>query len=158
NSKYFTLGEENSLAWYSPYAQWGGNPVDLHLLARAAARPEPLVRGIESLLTQLDRAASVEVKPMSQAMAFAMLPSRVGAAVFGWMGLLGLLLAAVGLYGVLLYSVSRRIREIGLRMALGATPGGILGLVLRQVAGLSAAGIAVGLAVSVFAVRPLAMF
>src|SRR5205814_6107348 len=107
---------------------------------------------------QLDPAASVEVKPMSKALVFALLPSRVGAGILGAMGLLGLLLAAVGLYGVLLYSVSRRTREIGLRMALGATSRGILSLVLRQAAALSAAGIGAGLALAVFAVRPLAMF
>src|SRR5438552_3022552 len=66
--------------------------------------------------------------------------------------------AAVGLDGVLVYSVSRRTREIGLRMALGATSRGILSLVLRQAAVLSAAGIGAGLALAVFAVRPLAMF
>src|SRR5207253_11093021 len=118
--------------------------VDLHLLARAAGRPEALIAGINSLVGQLDPAASVEVKPMSKALVFALLPSRVGAGILGAMGLLGLLLAAAGLYGVSLYSVSRRTREIGLRMALGATPRGILSLVLRQAAALSAAGIVVG--------------
>jgi ABC-type antimicrobial peptide transport system permease subunit len=74
------------------------------------------------------------------------------------MGFLGLALAAVGLYGVLLYSVSRRIREIGVRVALGATPGGILRLVLRQSATLATVGIAIGMGLAYFAVRPLAMF
>jgi putative ABC transport system permease protein len=62
------------------------------------------------------------------------------------------------LYGVLLYSVSRRIREIGLRVALGAAPGSVLGLVLRQTAALTLTGIAIGLALAVIAVRPLAAF
>jgi putative ABC transport system permease protein len=158
NSKYFTLGEENAFALYSPYAQSGGNPVDLHFMLRAKAEPDSLIPGIYALLGQVDPAASVEVKPMSKALGFALLPSRVGAGILGAMGLLGLLLAGVGLYGVLLYSVSRRTREIGLRMALGATFPGILSLVLRQAAALSAAGIGVGLALAVFAVRPLAMF
>src|ERR1051326_8083250 len=95
---------------------------------------------------------------MSQALVFALLPSRFGAAILGSVGLLGLALAAIGLYGALLYSVSRRTREIGLRMALGATRSGILDLVLRQSAGLAAAGIAIGLALAIFAVRPLALF
>ena len=158
NSKYFTLGEENALAYYEPYAQWDGSVVILHFLVRAAARPEPLVPAIHSVLGQLDPTAALEIKPMHRALGFALLPSRVGAALLGSMGLLGLALASIGLYGVLLYSVSRRIREIGLRMALGATPGGILGLVLRQSATLAAVGIAIGMALAVFAVRPLAMF
>ena len=61
-------------------------------------------------------------------------------------------------YRVLLYSVSRRIREIGLRVALGAAPRNVLLLVLRQSAALAAIGIGIGVAFSVFAVRPLAMF
>jgi ABC-type antimicrobial peptide transport system permease subunit len=158
NSKYFTLGEENAMAYYEPYAQWDGSVVNLHFLVRAAARPEPLIPAINSVLSQLDPTAALEIKPMQRALTFAMLPSRVGALLLGSMGLLGLALASVGLYGVLLYSVSRRIREIGLRVALGATPGGILGLVLRQSAALAAVGIGIGMALAVFAVRPLAMF
>ena len=158
NSKYFTLGEENALAYYEPYAQWDESVVNLHFLVRAAARPEPLIPAINSVLGQLDPTAALEIKPMQRALVFAMLPSRVGAVLLGSMGLLGLALASIGLYGVLLYSVSRRIREIGLRMALGATPGGILGLVLRQSATLAAVGIGIGMALAVFAVRPLAMF
>jgi len=158
NSKYFSLGEENALAYYEPYDQSPGPVADLHFLVRATGRPEPLIPGINTSLGQLDPTASLEIKPMSKALVFAMLPSRVGAAILGSMGMLGLLLASVGLYGVLLYSVSRRIREIGLRVALGATPAGILRLVLRQSAVLSAAGIGIGMALAVFAVRPLARF
>jgi ABC-type antimicrobial peptide transport system permease subunit len=87
-----------------------------------------------------------------------MLPSRVGAAVLGSMGLLGLALASIGLYGVLLFAVSRRIREIGLRMALGATPRGILQMVLGESALLVALGVGLGIAIAALAVRPLAMF
>jgi ABC-type antimicrobial peptide transport system permease subunit len=95
---------------------------------------------------------------MSKALVFALLPSRVGAAVLGSVGLLGLALAAIGLYGALLYSVSRRMREIGLRVALGAGPGSVLRLVLSHSAALAGGGIGIGVALSVFAVRPLALF
>jgi ABC-type antimicrobial peptide transport system permease subunit len=95
---------------------------------------------------------------MRNALAMALLPSQAGALVLGSMGLLGLTLAAIGLYGVLLYAVSRRIREIGLRVALGATPGRILRLVLQQSLVLAGSGTVLGLALAVFAVRPLAMF
>ena len=158
NSKYFTLGEENAFAYYEPYTQSDESTVSLHFLVRAAGRPEPLIPAINSVLGQLDGTAALEIKPMHSALVFAMLPSRVGAVLLGSMGLLGLVLASIGLYGVLLYSVSRRIREIGLRVALGATPGGILSLVLRQSAALAAVGIGIGMALAVFAVRPLAMF
>jgi predicted permease len=164
NSKYFTLGERNMSAYYSPYAQWQrplhhtSDRPDLNFVIRAAGPPEPLVAPIDALLGRLDETAAIETKPMSQALVFALLPSRFGAAIAGSVGLLGLALAAIGLYGVLLYSVSRRIREIGLRVALGAAPRNVLLLVLRQSAALAAIGIGIGVALSVFAVRPLAMF
>ena len=95
---------------------------------------------------------------MSQALTFALLPSRFGAAILGSVGLLGVALAAIGLYGALLYGVTRRLREIGLRIALGATWQDVLWLVLRQSVTLAATGIAIGITLAVFAVRPLAMF
>jgi predicted permease len=158
NSKYFTLGEEDQPAYYQPYASMRPMPRALNFLVRATGRPEPLVPAIAGVLGELDRTAAVETKPMSKALTFALLPSQVGAAVLGTIGLLGLLLAAVGLYGALLYSVTQRLPEIGVRMALGASPGSVLRLVVRQSATLAGIGSAVGLGMAVVAVRPLAMF
>jgi len=158
NSKYFTLGEQDMPAYYAPYDTTPGARAAVDFLIRAVGRPEPLVPEISRRLGELDRTAAVETKPMSQALAFALLPSQVGAAVLGAVGLLGLVLAAVGLYGALLYSVSRRLPEIGVRMALGASPGSVLGLVVRQSAILAGFGSLVGLALAILAVRPLAMF
>jgi len=157
NSKYFTLGEKEQPAYYAPYTSGQGDRA-LNFLIRAAGRPEPLVAPVSRALGELDRTAAVETKPMSKALVFAMLPSQVGAAVLGAIGLLGLLLAAIGLYGALLYSVSRRLPEIGVRMALGASPGSVLRLVVRQSAILAGIGSAIGLAIAVVAVRPLSMF
>ena len=158
NSKYFTLGEENMSAYYAPYWETPEERSTLDFLLRAAGRPEPLVPAVAATLGALDPTAAIETKPMSKALVFALLPSRVGAAVLGSVGLLGLALAAIGLYGALLYSVSRRMREIGLRVALGASPGSVLRLVLSHSAALAGGGIAIGVALSVFAVRPLALF
>ena len=157
NSKYFSLGEENMSAYYAPFAQSDMSDT-LDFLVRAAGPPQPLAAPVDALLGRLDATAGIETKPMSQALVFALLPSRFGAAILGSVGILGLALAAIGLYGVLLYSVTRRIREIGLRMALGATSRDVLRLVLRQGLSLAAAGIAIGTALAVFAVRPLAAF
>jgi predicted permease len=158
NSKYFSLGEHDQPAYYAPWVPNRGGRNAVNFMVRAAARPEPLVPAVTRVLGELDRTAAVEVKPMSKALVFAMLPSQVGAAVLGAVGLLGLALAAIGLYGALLYSVSRRLPEIGLRMALGASPTSVLRLVVRQSAGLAGAGAAIGLVIAVFAVRPLAFF
>ena len=157
-SKYFTLGEENAFAFYEPYDASQRELVNLHFLVRARVEPQSLVSSIDRVLGDLDRTAAIDTKPMSRALTFAMLPSRVGAAMLGSIGLLGLALASIGLYGTLAYAVSRRIREIGLRVALGATPGAVLSLVLRQSGSLVAAGLAIGLAIAALVVRPLSFF
>jgi len=156
NSKYFTLGEDNPLALYNAFDPdpWMTN---LHFLVRAS-RPRDVVKEIAQTLGRLDSSASIEVKPMRDAMGFAFLPSRLGAALLGSMGLLGLALASIGLYGVLAYSVARRTREIGLRVALGADRAAVLRMVARESAVLLIIGLAIGLAISVFATKPLAMF
>jgi putative ABC transport system permease protein len=123
-----------------------------------SSRPEGLVQPIAGALGELDPSAAVEVKPMRKALGFALLPSRIGAALLGSAALLGLALAAIGLYGVLAYSVARRTPEIGLRMALGANGRAVLKMILRESVRLVGSGVAIGLAVATFATRPLAMF
>jgi predicted permease len=159
NSSYFTLADRNALALYRPYRPGtGADGTTLQFLTRATGSPDAMVATVRRTLDALDPASAVEVRPMHGALAMALLPSQAGAAVLGSVGVLGLALASIGLYGVLLYTVSRRVREIGVRMALGAGPAGILRLVLRHSLGLVGTGIACGVAISVFAVRPLAMF
>jgi len=157
NSKYFTLGEEDGLAMYWPYLQMDRPTVNLHFMVRAA-QPRTVVKEVAQTLGRLDASAAVEVKPFRDAMGFAFLPSRVGAAMLGSMGLLGLALASIGLYGLLAYSVARRTREIGLRMALGADRRAVLRMVARESFLLLGIGLAIGLSISVFVTKPLAMF
>jgi predicted permease len=157
NSKYFTLGEENALAMYTPFAQ-GPESENLNFMIRAAQFPQGLVKIINRALGALDQSAAIETKPMRGALVLALLPSRAGAAILGSIGMLGLLLASIGLYGVLAYTISRRIREIGLRMALGASPRTVLWMVFRDSFLLVAAGISIGLGIAMFATQPLAMF
>ncbi|HBY60337.1 MAG TPA: hypothetical protein DEH78_10975 [Solibacterales bacterium] len=95
---------------------------------------------------------------MRQATAFALLPSRAGAAVLGAVGVLALALASVGLYGVMAYSLSRRTREIGLRRALGAGRGDVLRLVLREGGLILAIGLVSGMALALLATQPLVRF
>jgi ABC-type antimicrobial peptide transport system permease subunit len=85
-----------------------------------------------------------EARPAAEVVATTVAPTRIGAALLGAFGALALLLAAVGLYGVVAYSVTTRTREIGVRMALGSRPGEVLRLVLAQAGRLSLAGIGVG--------------
>jgi predicted permease len=157
NSKYFTLGEENALAMYTPYAQGPGTE-RLNFMIRAAEFPPGLVKVINRTLGALDQSAAIETKPMRDALVLALLPSRAGAAILGSIGVLGLVLASIGLYGVLAYTISRRIREIGLRVALGASPHNVLWMVLRDSLLLVAVGITIGLGIAMVATQPLAMF
>jgi ABC-type antimicrobial peptide transport system permease subunit len=81
---------------------------------------------------------------------------RLIARVSGFFGVLALVLACIGLYGLLSYEVSRRTREIGIRMALGAQPGSVLKLVLRQGIALAIVGAAVGICVALSVAKYLA--
>jgi ABC-type antimicrobial peptide transport system permease subunit len=127
-------------------------------MVRASASPSNYVKSITEVLDRLDPTAAIDVKPMSQALGFAMLPSQAGAAILGATGILGLVLAAIGLYGILLYSVARRTREIGLRVALGAAPSHVLRTVLRSSFSLTGVGLTIGLALALLVTRPVAMF
>jgi ABC-type antimicrobial peptide transport system permease subunit len=84
--------------------------------------------------------------PLSEVTALGLIPQRVAASVAGSLGLVGLLLAAIGIYGVTSYAVSHRTREIGVRIALGAARGSVIRLVLRQGMMLAAIGMAAGVA------------
>ncbi len=157
DSKYATLGEDPKSALYDPYFQ-SDQQVGLHFIVRTAASPAGYGKPIADTLAHLDSSAAIETKPMTQGLGMALLPSQAGAAMLGAMGVLGLALASIGLYGVLLYSVSRRTREIGLRVALGATPAAVLRLVCRDSLALAGAGMFAGLLLAYFATRPLSMF
>lgn len=157
-SKYRSLGEEDSNAIYRPYFQNPGPGATIAFMIRAPRKPQGLLRDIDRTLGEVDSSSAIEVKPMTEALGLAFLPSRVGAVLLGTMGALGLLLASLGLYGVLVYAVNRRIREIGIRMALGASPRQVLRMVFRQSFVLVGIGCSIGLALALLATQPLAMF
>lgn len=165
DSKYFTLGESRRAALYDAYfarntaIHPGPNAqVNLHFIVHTAGSPSAYVKPIQEALGQLDPSAAIETKPMIQSLGLALLPSQAGAALLGAMGVLGLILAVIGLYGGLLYTVSRRTREIGIRVALGATRTGVVLAVCRDSLVLVGTGLLIGLALAIFAARPLAMF
>jgi ABC-type antimicrobial peptide transport system permease subunit len=85
-----------------------------------------------------------------------LLPAKLAAQTIGIVGLVATLLAAVGLYGVIAYAVARRTREIGIRMALGAQPSGVLGMIMRHGLGVAAAGVAAGSVLAWLAARGVA--
>jgi ABC-type antimicrobial peptide transport system permease subunit len=113
---------------------------------------------VRQALSSLDRTMAVAVEPMASALQFALLPSRIGASVLGTLGALGLLLAAFGLYAIVSYNVSRRVGEIAIRSALGASRGAIVHLVLRDASLHVGIGLALGLGISAVVTAPLTTF
>ena len=158
NGKHRTLGEEQRPALYLPVRQHADEVRVGFVLARTRGEPAPLLTPIRRAIGELDRSISVTVEPMSSALSFALLPSRIGAAVLGTLGVLGLVLAAFGLYAIVSYNVSRRIGEIAIRSALGASRGAILRLVIRDASLHVGLGLVLGLAVSALVTAPLTTF
>ena len=154
-SKLQWLGEAAQLAFWLPQAQT--TSLRVTLLVRHAPGAPTLAPAIATLFRELD--PNVPTGPateLAEVTAVSTLPQRIGAAIGAGLGAIGLLLAGLGLYGVLAYFVAQRTREIGIRMALGASRSEVLRLVARQAAGPVAVGMAVGLVVSLAASRLLA--
>jgi predicted permease len=158
NGKYRTLGEERDAAIFEPYLQHGTPGRLVHVLVRTAASPETVIASVRHAVARADPSAAVSAQPMASALRFAFLPSEIGAALLGVLGALGLLLAMVGLYGVVAFSVGRRTAEIGIRMALGASRRAVWRLVVGDAAVLVGCGTAAGLALAWFVTRPLGAF
>lgn len=118
-------------------------------MARSRGDLRQLAEVVQQQVTALDRELPrFNVKTLDQHIDDALLLPRVSGALFGIFGSVGLVLAVVGLYGVVNYSVRTRTREIGIRMALGASPGSVARSILCRGLLLVAAGLAVGLAVA----------
>ena len=147
NSDYTTLGEAPQPCLFLPMRQNpGGN---LNLYVRAADDPAAVLDEVQRAIKDLAPAVDVsDIRTGARLIDQILWPARIVLSLLGVFGLLALTLASVGLYGLLAYSVRSRQREIGVRMALGASRSAVLRLVLRQGMVLVAMGVAIGLALS----------
>ena len=127
------------------------------LIARTASDAGVLLAAMRREVLALEpNAVFLDNQTMEAQVAASLLPARLAAQTLGIVGAVATLLAGAGLYGVIAYAVGRRTREIGIRLALGATPGDVLRMVMRQGLAIVLTGLAVGLALSWAASRALA--
>jgi predicted permease len=154
DGKYFSLGEDTESFVYVNLRSTEGSY--LSLIARTFGDPETMINSIRREVQQLDATLPVyNVETMVEHMNLPLFPAKVAATLLGGFGLLALILAAIGLFGVMSYAVSQRTREFGIRMALGADSATILRLIISQGLTLTIIGLLIGLALAFTGTRLL---
>jgi putative ABC transport system permease protein len=153
-ANYTSWGESPQPCIYLPLAQ--ADPEAMVLYVRTKADPREILAPVEREM----RAAAPQIllfgiRTGGEIIDGGLFQARMGVGLLATFGLLALGLASIGLYGVMAYSVNQRRREIGLRMALGATPGSVLGMVIREGMSLVLAGVLIGFAAAALVGRLL---
>jgi predicted permease len=151
------LGKAPGPMMYVPYAQapvWGAIVV-----VRTHLDTASVAAAIRHETHQIDKDLPVtNIESLPEALSASVAPSRFRTLLIGLFGAIALVLAAVGIFGVISYSVSRRTHEIGIRMALGATPGSVLRLILAESGKLVLVGLSIGIPAALVLTRFLSIF
>ncbi len=151
NANYQSVGEEPQAFIYLALQQYYFPTAVLYV--RSAGDPESAAVAVRRQIQPLDRNLVLDVESVESTIRESLWAQRLLASLLAVFGLLALLLASIGIYGVISYSVHQRFREFGVRMALGATPSGLQFMVVREGMRLVAIGIAAGTAIALLAWR-----
>ena len=157
NAKYAWIRDNEPPTFYVLYTQQKDLKGSMTFEVRTKGRPESFSGEIRRTIEAVDKDLPlIDLRTQEEQVDAALAPERSFAIVTSGFGLLALMLASVGVYGVVAASVSRRVNEIGVRMALGARADQVLRMVLGEAVGLALAGIGVGLSAALFLTRFLA--
>lgn len=154
DGKYFGVTEDQESAMFLPFLQ--SPPRETDLVVRSNRDPQQVIRAIRGQLRQLDPGLPADVDSYSNYLGVALFPGRVATVALGIMGLMGAVLSITGIFGMAMYSVGRRLRELGIRMALGAQRREVLQAALGRAVRLLGVGSAAGLILGILASRVLA--
>jgi predicted permease len=154
DGKYLTLAEDPQPAMFVPFLQ--SPPGMTSLVVRSDRDPEQLATAMRSNLRDLDAGLPFEIQTWTKELDGALFPSRLATVSLGVLGAMGAMLAVTGIFGMAAYSVSRRLKELGIRMALGAQRKEVLQAALGRALKLLAFGSAAGLVLGILASRVLA--
>jgi ABC-type antimicrobial peptide transport system permease subunit len=149
DGKYFDLNEDPTPAIYTSTAQLEQSGVQL--VVRSQAPPREMAAALQRTLTAIAPTAPITIRTWEDALSNVLFPARAATAALGIMGLLAAMLAVTGIFGMAAYSVSRRMKDLGIRVALGAKRVQLLAAAVGRPVGLLVVGSAAGLLMGMFA-------
>ena len=158
DAKYEELREEALPTAYLPLSQDSGQSPYANYVLRTAGAPSSLAPSVKAMVAEVNRAIALDLTPLSQQVDASLARERLLATLSGFFGALAMLLATIGLYGMLSYSVARRRNEIGVRIALGAGQERVMRLVLGEVVRLVIIGVVLGTVAAFFSTRVMTSF
>jgi predicted permease len=154
DGKYQTITQDQRPAMFLPCLQFPASVS--YLVVRSQRDPQQLAAAMRTKMHQLDSGLPVDAKTWNELLAVVLFPSRAATMSLGVMGMMGAMLSVTGIFGMAAYSVSKRLRELGIRVALGAQRRQVLRAVLGRTVKLLAVGSGLGLLLGILATRVLA--